>query len=159
MKRRSRVLTKEELTEILAAIKDGQFREFMEAILGAPCPLDLKASCEECASSPPPGPHTPSVVLQDPCTDLHAPKLHPTAVGNPLMDWVACGHLKMTTIEMVCAMSPKHSRNESARPLRAPAICSRRKPYLGMEHLVEVLRLSEPAFFCNDRRRQVRLRE
>jgi integrase len=36
-KRRTRVLTKDELTEILAAIKDRQFREFMQAMLETGC--------------------------------------------------------------------------------------------------------------------------
>jgi integrase len=37
VKRRTRVLTKPELAEILAAIRDGQFREFMQAMLETGC--------------------------------------------------------------------------------------------------------------------------
>src|SRR5207253_4802409 len=37
VKRRTRVLTRDELTEILAAIRDRQFREFMQAMIETGC--------------------------------------------------------------------------------------------------------------------------
>src|SRR5262245_45518301 len=55
--------------------------------------------------------------------------------------------------------SPRHPGNESAPSLHAVAIRSWREPYLGVEHLSEVLGLTEPALLRDDRRRKVRLHE